>query len=75
MNKSPPENFCPLTNQQPYQRETDKPRQGVAANALKLFRQRLGGFVVRLGDSLFTQERKLIAIWINKLGQPCLRLG
>jgi hypothetical protein len=32
--KSPPDNFCPLTNPQPYQRERDKPRQGVVANIL-----------------------------------------
>ena len=33
-----PDSFCPLTNPQPYQRERDKPQQGVVANRLDLFR-------------------------------------
>ena len=32
-----PDSFCPLTDLQPYQRERDKPRQGVVANTLNLF--------------------------------------
>ena len=32
------DHFCSLTNQQPYQRERDKLRQGVVANTLDLFR-------------------------------------
>jgi hypothetical protein len=50
MNKSPPENFCPLTNQQPYQREGDKPRQGVVANTLDLFRKGAVGFIDLLDE-------------------------
>ena len=33
MNKSSPEDFCPLTNQQPYQREWDNPRAGCRGNS------------------------------------------
>src|SRR5437867_13433925 len=41
-----PDPFCPLTDPQPYQRERDKPRQGVVANTLNLFR---GGAVGSIG--------------------------
>jgi hypothetical protein len=37
--------FCPLTNPQPYQRDRDKPRQGVVANTLKLHRNGAVGFI------------------------------
>ena len=40
-----PDSFCPLTNPQPYQRERDKPRQGVVANTLRLFRSGAVGFI------------------------------
>jgi hypothetical protein len=44
-----PPQFCPLTNPQPYQRERDKPRQGVVANTLNLFRDGAVGFIDWLG--------------------------
>ena len=40
-----PDSSCLLTNPQPYQRETDKSRQGVVANTLDLFRQGAVGFI------------------------------
>ena len=40
-----PDSFCPLTNPQPYQRERDKPRQGVMANTLKSHRKGAVGFI------------------------------
>src|SRR6266540_1189290 len=40
-----PNSFCPLTNPQPYQRDGDKPRQGVVANTLNLFRNGAVGFI------------------------------
>src|SRR6516165_11885587 len=43
--KSPPKDFCPLTNPQPYQRERDKPRQAVAANTPVLFCDEAVGFM------------------------------
>ena len=44
-----PDFFYPLTNPQPYQRERDKPRQGVVANMLSLFRGGAVGFIDWLG--------------------------
>jgi hypothetical protein len=39
-----PDFFHPLTNPQPYQRERDKPRQGVVANT-KVYRNGAIGFI------------------------------
>jgi len=47
-----PDSFCPLTDPQPYQRERDKPRQGVVANTLKLYRNGAVGFIDWLGPGL-----------------------
>ena len=55
-----PDFFCPLTNRQPYQRERDKPRQGVVANALKLSRQGDVGFIDWLGPMLLEPYLLLI---------------
>src|SRR6266436_2057994 len=40
-----PHHFCLLTNPQPYQRERDKPRQGVVASTLDSFRGGAVGFI------------------------------
>jgi hypothetical protein len=47
-----PHNFCPLTNPQPYQRDRDKPRQGVVTNTLNSFRNGAVGFIEWLDVSL-----------------------
>ena len=44
-----PDSFCPLTNPQPYQRDGDKPRQGVVANTVNLYRQGAVGSSIWLG--------------------------
>jgi len=43
-NNSPPKNFCPLTNPQPYQRDRDKPRQ-CCGKVARFYRVRDGGFI------------------------------
>src|SRR5215211_4361242 len=48
-----PDSFCPLTDPQPYQRDRDKPRQGVVANTLRSFRQGAVGFIERLCEKFF----------------------
>src|SRR6266496_1663 len=44
-----PDSFCPLTDPQPYQRERDKPRQGVVASTLNSQRNGAVGFIDWLG--------------------------
>ncbi len=43
-----PDSFCPLTDPQPYQRDRDKPRQGVVARFLVFTLLGAVGFVVEL---------------------------
>src|SRR5712691_4547512 len=70
-----PDSFCPLPNPQPYQRERDKPRQGVVANTLNLLRNGAVGFIDWLGlfgcQSLLKMLSKQGSILISLLFLRC----
>ena len=48
MQKTPAENFCLLTNPQPYQRDGAEPRQVVAASMRAVIRSEGVGFIDEL---------------------------
>ena len=56
------DSFCLLTDPQPYQRERDKPRQGVVAITLNLFRGGAVGFM----DWLDGLGESTTDIWMKK---------
>jgi len=70
--KSPPKDFCPLTNPQPYQRDRDKPRQGVVANTLNAFRCGDVGFI-DFHEKAFKLKMKFISLGGVRfgIGLPC----
>ena len=66
-----PNSFCSLTDPQPYQRDRDKPRQGVVANTLNSFRNGAVGFIGWL-DATGDQYRAASSVGLNMTGTVTL---